>query len=202
MARRKGAEDSATRLAIIERAISVIESEGCAAVTARRITSDLQLSRYSVHYYFGTIDELFVAIMRHESEKAKNWYAEVLASDNPLRLIWEHPATSDPKIFEFSVLARRSETIAAEIKRSIDELNRIFVTAIERHLEMRGITPTVPPIAIVTITLSVSRALGESSTFGVEAGHRETRAIVEEWIETFERTGAWPSVKSPPLLSR
>lgn len=195
MARRTGAQDSATRMAIIERAIAIIDAEGCAAVTAGRITRDLGLSRHSVHYYFGTIDELFVAVIRFEGEKTKGVYEALLSSDDPLRLIWQSPGPSDAKAFEYLVLGLRSAKIGAEMQHWIALLRDMFGRAIQLHLERRGVVSNISPVAIGIIVLGISRILAESASLGVEEGNDDVRRFVESCIRNFEMTGEWAPVR-------
>jgi TetR/AcrR family transcriptional regulator len=54
-------EDSKTRL--IEAAERLMREEGYAAVTSRRVASKAGLKPQLVHYYFRTMDDLFLAIL-------------------------------------------------------------------------------------------------------------------------------------------
>ena len=58
--RRKGAESSKTRAQLLLAAAQILCDAGARAVTARRLAEQVGLGRHIVHYYFGTIDELFV----------------------------------------------------------------------------------------------------------------------------------------------
>lgn len=133
-----------------------------------------------------------MAVLRREGAKAREWYEEVLASDNPLRLIWEHPGPSDPKTFEFLVLALRSAVIGEEVRRSTEDLRQMFTKAIERHLGLRGLDANVRPVAMGIVILGIARTLAESASLGIGHGHEETRALVEGWIESFAASGKWP----------
>ena len=67
---RKGVESSETRAKLLQSAVLIMREEGASAVTARRLAEQFGLGRHIVHYYFGTIDELFIAIMRDEGARA------------------------------------------------------------------------------------------------------------------------------------
>ena len=200
---RKGALNSEVRQRLVELAREIIHEEGCAAVTAGRLAKQVGLGRPTVHYYFGTIEELFVAVIRHEGEEVRKWLAEALKTGNPLRVIWNPSRELVPLTFELIAMAIRSEAIQAETRRYTELYRDMLTTAIERYLVERGLKTNAPPIAIGLIVQGLSQALAGDSACGVSAGHRETEALVEGWISTFEQSGNWPvgSALSPKARS-
>jgi AcrR family transcriptional regulator len=180
------------RTALIEGAIRIIEQEGCSAVTAGRLAREVGLGRHIIHYYFGTIEELFIAVMRHEGDKIKKRYEETFTGENPLRLIWEQARSSQPSSFEYTALALRGAGVQAEVHRYTLELRTMFTQAIERYVESKGFKPKVSPAAIGIIVLGVTRTLAASAALGISDGQAETAALVEGWIDRFEDTGDWP----------
>ena len=69
--RRIGAEDSKRRAQLLEAAELLLLEEGYAAVTSRRVAAKAGLKPQLVHYYFRTMDDLFVAVF-HAGPK-KTW---------------------------------------------------------------------------------------------------------------------------------
>ena len=67
--------------------------EGYAAVTSRRVAARAGLKPQLVHYYFRTMDDLFVALIRRGAEQNLEHQARALASPQPLRALWELGAT-------------------------------------------------------------------------------------------------------------
>jgi TetR/AcrR family transcriptional regulator len=64
-------------------------TEGYAAVTSRRVAAEAGLNRALVHYYFHTMDDLFVALLRHQAEQGLATQAKALKSDQPLWALWD-----------------------------------------------------------------------------------------------------------------
>src|SRR6516225_639477 len=97
---------------------------GYAAVSSRRVAARAGLKPQLVHYYFRTMDDLFLALFRSRTDGGLERHAEALASDRPLRALWE--VSRDPEgtalIMEFSALANHRKVIAAEIQRYGDRL--------------------------------------------------------------------------------
>ena len=67
--RRIGAEDSKTRAQLLDAAERLLLEEGYAAVTSRRVAAKAGLKPQLVHYYFRTMDDLFVAVFRRRADE-------------------------------------------------------------------------------------------------------------------------------------
>ncbi len=65
--RRIRAADSKTRAELVDAAEQPLVEEGYAAVTSRRVGAKAGLKPQLVHYYFRTMDDLFVEMFRHPS---------------------------------------------------------------------------------------------------------------------------------------
>jgi AcrR family transcriptional regulator len=189
---RKGAQNSEVRQRLVENARQIIHEEGCSAVTAGRLARQVGLGRPTVHYYFGTIEELFVAVIRHDGDEVRKWLTEALRTGNPLRVIWNPAQELAPLTFELIAMAIRSEAIRAETRRYTELFRDMLTEAIERYLADRNMKTNVPPIAIGLVVQGLSQALAGDSACGVSTGHKETEALVQRWIKTFEQTGLWP----------
>jgi TetR/AcrR family transcriptional regulator len=189
--RRLGVESSETRAQLIRLAARLIRDEGCAAVTARRLAEDLGLKRQIVHYYFGTIEDLLIAVIRRSVDKLHDRVRQELDSDEPLRVIYQLANIVTIALFEFSAMAMRSKAIKVEMKRYMDEFRRIEAQAIARHLELRGIAPNTPPAVTAFVINSVAHTLAVETALDVTEGHAETKALVETWLRAFAQHGEW-----------
>ena len=69
--RRIGAVDSKTRAQLLDAAELLLLEEGYAAVTSRRVAAKAGLKPQLVHYYFRTMDDLFVEVFRRRADE--NW---------------------------------------------------------------------------------------------------------------------------------
>ena len=83
--RRIGSEDSKTRSALLDAAQELMLEEGYAAVTSRRVAARADLKPQLVHYYFRTMDDLFLALFRRGAERNLDRQERALASPQPLR---------------------------------------------------------------------------------------------------------------------
>lgn len=81
--RRIGSPDAKNRAILLDAAEQLMLEEGYAAVTSRRVASKAGLKPQLVHYYFRTMDDLFLDVFRRRGEEGLQRQAEALASAQP-----------------------------------------------------------------------------------------------------------------------
>ena len=64
-----GAKESLTRAKLLDAAEQLMLEEGYAAVTSRRVGRKAGISPQLVHYYFQTMDDLFLEVFRRRAEE-------------------------------------------------------------------------------------------------------------------------------------
>ena len=148
-ARRIGAPDAKNRMALVDAAEQLMIDEGYAAVTSRRVADKAGLKPQLVHYYFRTMDDLFLEVFRRYADQGMEAHRQALESPQPLWALWRfgiNPAASRLTM-EMAALANHRKELRAEISRYAElfreQQRAVFVTALERH----GVLPDdVPPI--------------------------------------------------------
>lgn len=179
------------RSTLLDAAESLIREEGYAAATARGIASKVGLKHQVVFYYFGTQDELLQALVTRTSEQHHKALTEALNSDAPLRGLWNLARDRDATKFhlELLALANHNEAIRTELARHAVTTRNLEAQAIERHLKAKGIEPRLSPQLVSILTNAIARLLIQESTIGIEAGHDEVEALVEDSLRIFESSG-------------
>ena len=86
--------------------------EGYAAVTARKVAGKAGLKVQLVYYYFQTMDDLILAVIRKNTAKRLERFAQALVSAEPLRALWE--LNSDPSYVIPATELVALETIAKQ----------------------------------------------------------------------------------------
>jgi AcrR family transcriptional regulator len=189
-ARRIGTETSETRAALIDAAEKVMLEDGYAAVTSRRVAARAGLKPQLVHYYFRTMDDLFLALFRRGAEQAIERQAEALASDQPLWALWDlsRDTRGTALTMELVALANHRKAIRAEIAASAERFRAEQLAGLETVLEREGIdTAQCPPIVLSVLMTSISTLLViERESLGMSSGHDETVRLVEELLTRFE----------------
>ena len=187
--RRIGAEDSATRTALLDAALALMVEEGYAAVTSRRVAAKAGLKPQLVHYYFRTMDDLFLALVRRGAEHNLARQTRALASPQPLRALWAF--ATDPTVTvmstELAALANHRKAIQAEIGAYAEQFRRLETDALAKILEAQGADPDELPAAAVSVLVtSVARVLALEEALGMTTGHPEMRALVERYLDRYE----------------
>jgi len=194
--RRIGAADSATRKVLLDAALQLMLEEGYAAVTSRRVAAKAGLKPQLVHYYFRTMDDLFVALVRRGAEQNLARQARALASPQPLRALWE--LSADPAgttlNMEFSALANHRKVIRAELASYAEEFRRLQGRVLSSVLEGYGIDPkTFPAEAVLVLITALSQILVMEEALGMTTGHAQMRALVEGYLARYEGGGRRPA---------
>lgn len=198
--RRRGVENSAVRSALIDAAELLIREGGYPSVTARNLADKINLKRQIVHYYFHSMDDLFIAVIRRGADKARPRLEAALTSDEPLRALWE--INSDPVqatlTLELSALASRRPAVRAEVKRFAEEFRDLQTRVLVTHLEKRGISPELQPIVATVLLTSLSQVLTLESAIDIDRGHPETLAFVDDCLRAFAEGLMSPMPRPPP----
>ena len=189
--RRVGAESSTTRTLILDTTEKLMVDEGYAAVTTRRVAAEAGLKAPLIHYYFPTTDDLFVAVYRRAAEQVFQRLDAALASEQPLRALWEF--VSDPSrttlAVELMALANHRKIIGHELAIYTERTRRRQAEALEVLLKGSAIDSSLcPPIALTVLMVGVARALVMENSVGVSLGHEEARACIERVLGQLEAT--------------
>jgi AcrR family transcriptional regulator len=194
--RRIGAEDSKTRARLLDAAELLLLEEGYAAVTSRRLASKAGLKPQLVHYYFRTMDDLFVEVFRRRAEENLARFERAIEEDASLENLWR--LNADPRgatfSIEFVALANHRKAIRAEIARYAERFRAAQVDAVRVALARHGVDEDrLPPVVAQLLMTGITQVLALEAALGVTTGHDTT-------IEFIERTIA--ELGAPPRTTR
>lgn len=181
--RRKGVESSEIRAQLLDCAVQILRDEGADAVTARRLAEQVGLGRHIVHYYFGTIDELFVAMMREEGARTEEMLREAAQTGDAIDLLWHGIRQSAPIILELMKLAIRHPAIAGEYKIYTDRFRVAMAEILEAYAASRNITLPTSPSATALLLQSAATAIAVEASIGLEFGHDEAERALLNWLK-------------------
>lgn len=189
-ARRIGAEDSRTRGQLLDAAEQLVLDEGYAAVTSRRVAARAGLKPQLVHYYFRTMDDLFVEVFRRRAERDLEGFERAIAADGSLRNLWR--LNADPRgaafTIEFVALANHRKAIRDEIARYAERFRSVQRQAVADALDAAGVdNERLPPIVGQLLMTGLAQVLALDARLGVTTGHRETLTFVERAIASMEQ---------------
>jgi AcrR family transcriptional regulator len=186
--RRMGPAGSEIWHAMLDGAEDILREEGHAALTSRRIAERVGVKQRLVYYYFHTMDDLIVAMFRRSSERDLQKLDEVSRSDLPLRQLWDISFHSHDArlISEYMALANRIPALRIEVIRFIEQSRAIQVRAITEAIDRLPRNPGLPAQAIAVMATSIGLSLNREEQLGVRAGHAETFAVLNGFLEELE----------------
>ena len=183
--RRIGAQDSKTRVQLLDAAELVLLEEGYAGVTSRRVAAKAGLKPQLVHYYFRTMDDLFLEVFRRRAEENVARVQKAIATDGSLRVLWQQNA--DPRgarfNIEFVALANHRKAIRTEIARYAERYRAVQLEAVTNALRAVDLSgDELPPIVALLTMTGITQVLALEEALGVTSGHDTTRAFIERLI--------------------
>jgi AcrR family transcriptional regulator len=190
--RRIGAPDSKTRVRLVDAAEQLLLEEGYAAVTSRRVGARAGLKPQLVHYYFRSMEDLFVEVFRRRAEENLARAERAVSASASLRTLWE--INADPRgaafSIEFVALAKHHKAIRTEIARHAERFRSAQLQALTTALSADGLGESdMPPIIVLMLMTGLSQVLSIERALGVTAGHDEALAFVAGVLDRLEPAG-------------
>jgi AcrR family transcriptional regulator len=165
-----------------------MREEGYAAATSRRVAAIAGVRSALVYYYFPTMDDLYLAVLRAGAELSLERMRQAITDEDPLRALWL--INTDSRLTglntEFMALANHRKIIGAELKAYAERVRDIETAAATVALRAHGVDlDTYPPVAIAMLLTQMGRSLCNENAIGVTAGHKELRAFIERYLAQF-----------------
>ena len=182
-------QGAAKRAAILKAATEIMRDEGYAAVTSRRIAEQAGLKSKLVHYYFESMEQLFLAVYRVAEEQYYQRQAKALVSANPLRALWELNSDSyNTRVLqELIALASHHESLRNEIARTSQRSRTVQAIAFETVISrFPNKLAGMPPQFLSLLMTATARLMSMDVVLGVTAGHAEAHAWINDLLDQFE----------------
>lgn len=187
--RRFGLENSTSRIALMDGVEAVMREDGYAALTARSVAERAGLKHQLVYYYFQTMDDLLMATYRRHVGRVEEQVRRAFQAPRPLHAFWEvcsnpHDARLN---MEFMAMANHNEAIRAETVEFGEHIRRIGLAEAAAQIDATPMGREMfSPFAVTQAIAAIGSTVGLETTLGIEGGHRETRAMVEWWLNRLE----------------
>jgi AcrR family transcriptional regulator len=169
----------------------LMREEGYAAVSSRRVASVAGLKSQLVHYHFGTMDELFLALFQRAEAEYFERHAQAVTSSNPIRALWALSIDRHGMglIFEFMALANHRELIRKQIAESKLRIRTMQVAMLTRALENNATLRDVcAPNVLSVLIAGAALQLVTETAIGVSDAHADTLAFADQIIAMIEHT--------------
>ncbi len=180
--RRIGGPDGKNRGALLDAAEELMLQEGYPAVTSRRVAERAGLKSQLVHYYFRSMDDLFLAILERRVETAVSRQEELLLTDRPLRALWRFSTDPDDVriTMEFVGLSSHRPAIRDAVARAAETFRRMQIEALTEIVKDSDLDTERFPVGVLAVALTgMARTLVLEDALGLSDGHAETLALIE-----------------------
>jgi AcrR family transcriptional regulator len=191
-------KDAGARQRLIEATVQIMRDEGYAAATSRRVAAMAGVKPALVYYYFDTMDDLFVAVLRAGAESALSAMRRAITDDDPLRALWliNSDARQAGLNTEFMALANHRKVIGAELKAYAERVRDIETAAATVALRAHGVDlEDYPPVVISMLLAQMARSMCNEVAIGVTDGHEQMRAFLERFVAEY-------GAMTPPVRTR
>jgi AcrR family transcriptional regulator len=185
----------ATRKALLDAAETLLISKGVADITTRKVADKAGVNQALVHYHFGTIEELQLAVLERVSQAVKERSKRIYSDDEGFFFDgWleemEEAITTDVergwgKIWlENLTLAANRPRIRKQYVKASSTVRKLHEQRVSETLERLGIDPEeFPPQGIVTLLDAITSKLILDRLVGISAGHREALGILNRLLD-------------------
>lgn len=188
-----GKRDTGTRDKLLDATVAIMLEQGYAAATSRRVAERVGVQRAVVYYYFPTMDDLYLAVLRRGAQHSLDAQRAALASGEPLHALWD--MTVNPigsrLTMELMALGNHRPEIRAELAASAERFREAQVAALTHMLRHRtGDGGALPPEVVSVLIASIGRLIAIEAGLGITTGHDRTLEIVGDYLDRFESAPA------------
>jgi AcrR family transcriptional regulator len=189
-----------TMEAFLDAAERLLVEVGYAGITTRRLGEEAGANHGLIHYYFGSMEQLFIRVLERYTDRLIERQRAMYAADMPFIAKWrmamayldEDRLSGYQKIWlELQALAwnrpELRERVAQVLSRWRAALTEAFSTAIEEY----GIdTGRFPVDGLVTLVTTFNEGIILERMGGNFEGHTELLAMIDRWLVSLEEAKA------------
>ena len=187
---------NATAEAFLDAAERLLIDVGHAGITTRGLAAEADANQGLVHYYFGSMDELFVQVLERFTERLVERQREMYAADAPFiekwRTAWRYQQTDFEagysKIWmELQALSWSRPDLRPRVAHVNAEWRSVLRDAFERAAQEYQLDPKDFPVdALVAMTMTFGQGYAIERLEGIDEGHTELLDWIERWLESLE----------------
>jgi AcrR family transcriptional regulator len=184
------------RTAFLDAAERLLISTGHAAISTRRLADEAGINHGLVHYYFGSMDELFAQVLERFTEQLIVRQRAMYARDVPFLEKWrtamgyldQDLESGYQKIWlELQALAWNRPELRDRVARVDEEWRSVLTDAVRDAVKSYGIdTDAFPLEAIVSLVATFNLGMILERHTGISSGHAELLAAIDSWLQSLD----------------
>ena len=178
----------------LDAAERLLAETGHAGITTRRVAEEAAANHGLVHYYFGSIENLFVRVLERFTDRLIERQRILYSSDAPFIEKWRQAMlylvsedVAYEKIWlELQALAWNRPELREPLARVNDEWRAVLTEAFAEPRERYGIE--MPLDALVSLVMTFNEGVILERLSGIETGHAALLEWIDGWMEAKERS--------------
>ena len=186
-----------TEGAFLDAAERLLIGLGYSGISTRRLAEEAGANHGLVHYYFGSMENLFVRVLerftarliarqremygRTDISGAEKWKTAMAYLESDL-------AAGYPKIWlELQALGWNRPDIAEHVAQVNREWREVLTEAFDQMIDEYGLDREQFPLAgVVSLVMTFNEGIMVERLSGISAGHSDLMGMVERWLESLE----------------
>jgi AcrR family transcriptional regulator len=185
-----------TEQAFLDAAERLLIDVGYAGISTRRLAEEASANHGLVHYYFGSMENLFVRVLERYTERLITRQRAMYASNVPFIEKWraamgyleEDLASGYPKVWlELQALGWNRPDIRERVASVSAEWRTVLSESVAGALDEYGLEHERFPLeAWVTLVYTFNVGIEVDRLSGVVTGHRELLEAIDRWLQALE----------------
>jgi AcrR family transcriptional regulator len=179
---------SAAEGALLDAAERLLVEAGHGRITTRRVADEAGVNHGLVHYYFGSMENLFVQVLQRFTVRLIARQRALYAADAPFIEKWrqamgylvEEDVTYQKVWLELQALAWSRPELRKEVARVNAEWRAVLMEALAEPRERYGID--MPLEALVSLVMTFNEGVILERAQGITEGHRELLSWIDGWL--------------------
>ena len=186
-----------TAEAFLDAAERLLVEVGHAGISTRRLAAEAGANQGLVHYYFGSMDELFVEVLERFTERQvarqRNMYAGEAPFIEKWRAAWRfQEADLDAGYsriwMELQAMSWSDPRLRARVVSVNAEWRAVLREAFRRAALEYGLGEEAVPVEVmVALTMTFGQGYALERLEGIDTGHGDLLDWIERWLEGLER---------------
>lgn len=188
---------SANEEAFLDAAERLLVTTGYASISVRRLAEEAGANHGLVHYYFGSMEELFLRVLERFTLRLLERQRAMYSTDAPfigkwraaMRYLDEDLEAGYPKVwFELQAMAWNHPDMCTRVAQVNDEWRAVLTDAFTAAAKDYGLDRRRFPVpAMVSLVMTFNEGLMLERLSGISKGHKELLGGIERWLLELER---------------
>ncbi len=184
--------------ALLDAAESLLVEVGYAAITVRKLADRAGVNHGLVHYYFGSMEEVFLQTLERFTNRLIERQAQLYTAEVPFAEKWRTAMaylradfdSGYQKVWlELQAMAWNHEEMRERVAAVLGRWLDVLCPAFDIGLDELGVDKErFPTAAVVALVTTFNQGVMLEHLSGVTTGHDELLAMIDGWLTERETT--------------